>query len=391
MEIVAVLAVLVALAAVGAMVWVLRRPVPEPPAPDSAALAALVAAQVEARLAATATDALAANSEQFLTLAGERMGVVHEQTKGLLDPVTAKMDELGRTVASLQKAHDTQKGSVDQLTSQMGAQISALNASTTTLAEALRSPTYRGSWGEQQLRNVIEMAGMTRYCDFDEQTAGENRAGTGVRPDVRVRLPNGAHLAIDAKTPFDAYQRAQEATDPAEVERELSLHATALKKHVDDLASKKYWEHNDGPAPEYVVLFVPGESFLADAARARPDLLQEAMRKRVLLASPVNLLALLWAVARGWQEARISDHARDIAELGQEVYDRMGTVLGHVDKTGKGLVSAVRAYNELVGSVDSRLLVSLRKFPELGTSGDELVTPAEVEVLPRSLQADELP
>jgi DNA recombination protein RmuC len=294
-------------------------------------------------------------------------------------------------VASLQKAHDTQKGSVDQLTSQMGAQISALNASTTTLAEALRSPTYRGSWGEQQLRNVIEMAGMTRYCDFDEQTAGENRAGTGVRPDVRVRLPNGAHLAIDAKTPFDAYQRAQEATDPAEVERELSLHATALKKHVDDLASKKYWEHNDGPAPEYVVLFVPGESFLADAARARPDLLQEAMRKRVLLASPVNLLALLWAVARGWQEARISDHARDIAELGQEVYDRMGTVLGHVDKTGKGLVSAVRAYNELVGSVDSRLLVSLRKFPELGTSGDELVTPAEVEVLPRSLQADELP
>ena len=178
---------------------------------------------------------------------------------------------------------------------------------------------------------------------------------------------------------------------PAEVERELSLHATALKKHVDDLASKKYWEHNDGPAPEYVVLFVPGESFLADAARARPDLLQEAMRKRVLLASPVNLLALLWAVARGWQEARISDHARDIAELGQEVYDRMGTVLGHVDKTGKGLVSAVRAYNELVGSVDSRLLVSLRKFPELGTSGDELVTPAEVEVLPRSLQADELP
>ncbi len=382
MEIITVTALLVALAAVA---WALRQSSnPATPPLDNTALAQHIGAEVKAQMSEVATAALEANNKQFLTLADQKM-------QGLQAPFDAEMKKLAEEVGRLEESNKTRKGAVDELMKQMGTKITELNTSTVTLSEALRSPTYRGSWGEQQLRNVIEMAGMTPYCDFEEQTGGENREGNRVRPDVRVRLPNGAHLAIDAKTPFDAYARAQEATDPAVVELELKAHAKALKSHVDDLASKKYWEHNDGPAPEYVILFVPGESFLADAARARPELLAEAMNKKVLLASPVNLLALLWAVHRGWQEARISENAREIAELGEDLYNRVGVLLEHVDKTGRGLNTAVNAYNKLVGSVDGRLMPSLRKFPELGVGSDELSTPQSLEALPQQVQAAELP
>tara|TARA_B100001123_G_scaffold243653_1_gene272381 strand:+ start:3628 stop:4836 length:1209 start_codon:yes stop_codon:yes gene_type:complete len=333
-----------------------------------------------------ATKALQDNNEQFLTLASERMNVVKEQTKGLLDPFVKQIDQLGKTVSELRSAHDKEKGVVETLTSRMG----ELSASNVALTEALRSPTARGAWGENQLRNVIELAGMTPYCDYEEQSTGENRSGNIIRPDVIVRLPNGAYLAVDAKVPLDAYLEAQESSDQVEIENHLSRHATALRAHVNALASRKYWELNDGPAPEFVVLFVPGESFLADALRVDVSLLQDAMEKRVLLASPVNLLALLWAVARGWQEARITEHAKEIADLGEELYERIGTVLGHIDKTGRGLTSAVNAYNTMVGSVDGRLMVTLRKFPNLGIGNDEISSPEELEAKPRDLQVDEM-
>ena len=333
-----------------------------------------------------ATKALQDNNEQFLTLASERMNVVKEQTKGLLDPFEKQIEQLGKTVSELRSAHDKEKGVVETLASRMG----ELSESNVALTEALRSPTARGAWGENQLRNVIELAGMTPYCDYEEQSTGENRSGNIIRPDVIVRLPNGAYLAVDAKVPLDAYLEAQESSDQVEIENHLSRHATALRAHVNALASRKYWELNDGPAPEFVVLFVPGESFLADALRVDVSLLQDAMEKRVLLASPVNLLALLWAVARGWQEARITEHAKEIADLGEELYERIGTVLGHIDKTGRGLTSAVNAYNTMVGSVDGRLMVTLRKFPNLGIGNDEISSPEELEAKPRDLQVDEM-
>ena len=333
-----------------------------------------------------ANKALQDNNEQFLTLASERMNVVKEQTKGLLDPFTKQIDQLGKTVSELRSAHDKEKGAVETLTSRMG----ELSASNVALTEALRSPTARGAWGENQLRNVIELAGMAPYCDYEEQATGENRSGSIGRPDVRVRLPNGAHLAVDAKVPLDAYLEAQESSDQAEIESHLSRHASALRSHVNALANRKYWEQNDGPAPEFVVLFVPGESFLADALRVDVSLLQDAMEKRVLLASPVNLLALLWAVARGWQEARITEHAKEIADLGEELYERIGTVLGHMDKTGRGLNSAVNSYNTMIGSVDGRLMATLRKFPDLGIGNEVIASPEELETKPRDLQAEEM-
>jgi DNA recombination protein RmuC len=204
-------------------------------------------------------------------------------------------------------------------------------------------------------------------------------------------MPNGAHLAVDAKVPLSAYLDAQAATDAVDVDRHMARHAAALRAHVNALASKKYWEQNEGPAPEFVVLFVPGESFLADALRSDVSLLQDAMEKRVLLASPVNLLALLWSVARGWQEARIAENARLIADLGEDLYSRMGKVLEHLGKTGRGLDQAVRSYNDLIGSVEGRLLVTLRRFPELGVGTDPLESPSELESLPRSPQVPEVP
>lgn len=333
-----------------------------------------------------ANKALQDNNEQFLTLASERMNVVKEQTKGLLDPFEKQIEQLGKTVSELRSAHDKEKGVVETLASRMG----ELSESNVALTEALRSPTARGAWGENQLRNVIELAGMTPYCDYEEQSTGENRSGNAIRPDVVVRLPNGAYLAVDAKVPLDAYLEAQESSDKTEIENHLSRHATSLRAHVNALASRKYWELNDGPAPEFVVLFVPGESFLADALRVDVSLLQDAMEKKVLLASPVNLLALLWAVARGWQEARITEHAKEIADLGEELYERIGTVLNHMDKTGRGLTSAVNAYNTMIGSVDGRLMVTLRKFPNLGIGSNEILSPEELENKPRDLQVEEM-
>ena len=333
-----------------------------------------------------ANKALQDNNEQFLTLASERMNVVKEQTKGLLDPFEKQIEQLGKTVSELRSAHDKEKGVVETLASRMG----ELSESNVALTEALRSPTARGAWGENQLRNVIELAGMPPYCDYEEQSTGENRSGNAIRPDVVVRLPNGAYLAVDAKVPLDAYLEAQESSDKTEIENHLSRHATALRAHVNALASRKYWELNDGPAPEFVVLFVPGESFLADALRVDVSLLQDAMEKKVLLASPVNLLALLWAVPRGWQEARITEHAKEIADLGEELYERIGTVLNHMDKTGRGLTSAVNAYNTMIGSVDGRLMVTLRKFPNLGIGSNEIPSPEELENKPRDLQVEEM-
>ena len=356
----------------------------------STAVAQQVAVALDAQMRKLAAEVLTQNNEQFLTLATERLSTVQEQTKGLLEPFAEQMTQLGKTVGELRSAHEEGKGAVQAFTTRMGQQINELSTSTLALSEALRSPTARGAWGENQLRNVIDLAGMTPYCDYEEQVTGENREGISGRPDVRVRLPNGAYLAVDAKVPLDAYLDAQATTDPNEVESHLARHAAALRGHVNSLASRKYWEQNNNPAPEFVVLFVPGESFLADALRSDTTLLQDAMQKQVLLASPVNLLALLWSVARGWQEARITDHARDVAQLGEELYERMGVVLGHIRKTGRGLGSAVTAFNDLVGSVDGRLLVTLRRFPDLGVGSGDIDPVSEIDSLPRYLQGDEI-
>jgi DNA recombination protein RmuC len=351
---------------------------------DQMALIDAVRTAVDAQIRHVAQEALSNANDQVDRLYQARSQTLTSDTKTLLDPVATQLRELRSAVTSLQSSYDENKG----LSSIISTQISQLTDTTAALHGALKSSSARGAWGEQQLRNVIELAGMESYCDFDEQTT-LNSNDRLQRPDAVVRLPNNSRVVIDAKTPLDAYLRAQEAPDPESQQRLLQDHAKAVRDHARVLADKKYWIQFDR-APEYVIMFIPGESFLSDALRADPALLEVAMRSRVLIASPVNLLALLLAVAKGWQAFQIAEHAEKIALLGKELYERVDTVLEHVDKTGRGLETAIKAYNSMVGSMESRVLPTLRKFKETGIAVGEVEDLKAIDTAPRQLSAPEL-
>ncbi|MEO5974285.1 MAG: DNA recombination protein RmuC [Ilumatobacteraceae bacterium] len=357
---------------------------PSGAAVDQVALVDAVRTAIDAQIRQVTQDALNNVNNQVDRLYQARSQTLTSDTKSLLDPVAAQLQELRGAVTSLQSSYDENKG----LSNIISTQISQLTDTTAALHGALKSSSARGAWGEQQLRNVIELAGMESYCDFDEQTTFSNNDRLQ-RPDAVVRLPNNSRVVIDAKTPLDAYLRAQEAPDTATQQRLLQDHARAVRDHARVLADKKYWLQFDR-APEYVIMFIPGESFLSDALRADPSLLEVAMRSRVLIASPVNLLALLLAVAKGWQAFQIAEHAEKIAQLGKELYERVDTVLEHVDKTGRGLETAIKAYNLMVGSMESRVLPTLRKFKETGISVGEVENLNAIDTAPRQLSAPEL-
>jgi DNA recombination protein RmuC len=229
---------------------------------------------------------------------------------------------------------------------------------------------------------------MESYCDYTEQfTGGEAEADQ--RPDVVVRLPNGALIAVDSKAPLSAYLRMQDASDVATKEIELKAHAKLMRDHMKKLADKKYW--NQFPeAPDFVVMFIPGEGFVSDAMRSDPTLLAEAMKNRVLIASPVNLLALLFAVAKGWQAHSIAEHAKEVAALGSELYERVGNVLTQVSKMGTHLNTSTTAYNEMIGSLENRMMPTLRKFRDLKVvQGKEMVPLKSIDSQTRSLNAPE--
>ncbi len=351
---------------------------------DQVALVEAVRTAVDSQVRQVTQEALNNANAQVDRLYTARSQTMTSDAKTLLDPVAAQLIELRGAVTSLQTSYDKNIG----LSGAISTQIEQLNTTTSALHGALKSSSARGAWGEQQLRNVIELAGMESYCDFDEQTTLANNDRLQ-RPDAVIRLPNDSRVVIDAKTPLDAYLRAQEAPDLATQERFLQEHAKAVREHAKVLADKKYWTQFDR-APEYVIMFIPGESFLSDALRADPTLLEVAMRSRVLIASPVNLLALLLAVAKGWQAFQIAEHAEKIALLGKELYERIDTVLEHVDKTGRGLETAIKAYNSMVGSLESRVLPTLRKFKETGIAVGEVEDVKAIDSAPRQLSAPEL-
>lgn len=382
-------ALIVCVVAVGVLIFRRQVKAPATAAPavapvDQASLVDAVRTAIDAQIRQVTQDALNNVNNQVDRLYQARAQTLTGETKTLLDPVASQLNELRGAVTSLQSSYDENKG----LSSIISTQISQLTDTTAALQGALKSSSARGAWGEQQLRNVIDLAGMESYCDFDEQTTFSNNDRLQ-RPDAVVRLPNDSWVVIDAKTPLDAYLRAQEASDAATQQRFLQDHAKAVRDHARVLADKKYWDQFDR-SPEYVIMFIPGESFLSDALRADPTLLEVAMRSRVLIASPVNLLALLLAVAKGWQAFQIAEHAEKIAQLGKELYERVGTVLDHVDKTGRGLDSAIKAYNMMVGSMESRVLPTLRKFKETGITAGEVEDLKAIDTAPRQLSAPEL-
>ena len=357
---------------------------PTPPI-DVAALVASVRSAVEAEMRKTAQETLQATSQQSAEFFAAQSATLEGKTRSMLAPFEEQIKGLSVSVNTLQTTYSQEQGTISQLATQ----ITTLQSTTTTLTNSLKSPTARGSWGENQLRNVIQLAGMESYCDYTEQfTGGEGESDQ--RPDVVVHLPNGAMIAIDSKAPLSAYLRMQDATDVPTKEIELKNHAKLMRDHMKKLSDKKYW--NQFPqSPDFVVMFIPGEGFVSDAMRSDPSLLDDAMKSRVLVASPVNLLALLFAVAKGWQAHSIAEHAKEVAALGTLLYERVGIVLEFVGTMGRNLNTATTAYNKMVDSIEGRMLVTLRKFRDLKVvQGEEIDTLKSIDIQTRSLTAPEI-
>lgn len=346
---------------------------------------------------ALSADALRDNNESFLALASERLGKERELTAAelakreqaidaLVKPVT---ETLGKVDAQLREVEKERRGQHDSIRTHLDlmAQSSAqLQSETTNLVRALRTPHVRGRWGEIQLRRVVELAGMLDRCDFQEQAGTDTDAGRA-RPDLIVRLPGGKSVVIDAKAPLAAYLDAVEATDDAVRTEHLRKHARQVRDHITKLAAKQYWSSFES-TPEFVVLFLPGETFFHDALAHDPSLLEHGVEQEVIPASPTTLIALLRAVAHGWREEKLAANAEQISALGRELYERVSTMAGHLTRVGKRLDGAVEAYNEAVGSVETRVLVSARRLKELGAAtGDEIEALEPVERRARALRS----
>jgi DNA recombination protein RmuC len=254
---------------------------------------------------------------------------------------------------------------------------------------ALRRPETRGRWGEMQLRRVVELAGMSSRCDFDEQVTVSDGEGGTMRPDLVVRLAGGKNIVVDSKVSLAAYLEAAEASDEQQRDNRLDAHARHLREHVDRLAAKSYWTALS-PAPEFAVLFIPGEAFLAPALERDPALLEHAMARRVHIATPTTLVTMLRTAQYAWQQEALSENARAVFDLGRELYERLAGFGRHVDAVGRSLAGAVSHFNSAIGSLESRVLVSARKLSELGVTDGELGQPRPVDAAVRPLSAFEL-
>ncbi len=308
----------------------------------------------------------------------------HLSLAQLLRPLQDSIDRYERRVVEMEADRVDAYAELRTEVRQMQALSTAVSASTSQLVAALRAPQVRGRWGEHQLRRIVEAAGMLEHCDFSEQVTASTDTGV-VRPDLVVRLAGDRHVVVDAKAPLDAYLIAAQARDECTRDDELDRHAKHLRTHVEQLAAKSYW-NAFASAPEFVVLFVPADPFLDAALQRDPTLLEYAFSHNVVLATPATLVALLRTVAYAWRQDALTRNALAVHKLGRELYSRLSTMGGHFAKVGTSLAGAVAAYNKAVGSLESRVLVSARRFADLGVSGEELESPAQVELAPRQPQ-----
>ena len=370
------------------------------------ALDALEKAQLEAetrlseRFSALSADALERSSTSFLQLAEQHLsrqradGAAELDARatavaGLISPVAEVLQQVQERMQRLEVARAEADTAVLAQVESLALAQRELRTETASLVNALRAPAVRGRWGELQLRRVVEVAGMARHCDFEEQVRAVGPDGVGVRPDLVVRLAGGKSVVVDAKVPLQGFLAASDAADEPARQRCLVDHARQVRNHVDALASKRYQQAFD-PAPDLVVLFVPGDAILSGAAEADAALFEHAAQKRVLLAGPTTLIGLLQSIAHGWRQEAVAEHARMVCELGRELHKRLGTLGEHLDKTGRSLDRAVEAYNMTIGSLEGRVLVTARKLADIEIADGELPTPTMVERTTRPLAAPEL-
>jgi DNA recombination protein RmuC len=353
------------------------------------------AADLQNTFKALAADALKSNSSSFLLFAEETLKRFQSQAKGDLDArqkavsdmVAPVADSLNKVDAKLQQLEVARSDAYGELRSQVQSLITTqkeLQSQTGNLVRALRTPNVRGRWGEIQLRRVVEIAGMLPYCDFTEQESVTTETGR-LRPDLIVKLPGGKHVVVDAKTPLQAFLEAFETTDEDARRVCLANHARQVRDHMNTLSGKKYWEQFDA-TPEFVVMFLPGETFFSAALEQDSSLIEHGVLNRVIPASPTTLIALLKAVNYGWNQEKLARNAQQISALGKELHDRLRLLAGHITSVGTGLDRAVESYNKAVGSLESRVLVSARKFAELGASvADDIPELEPIETTSRAL------
>jgi DNA recombination protein RmuC len=344
-------------------------------------------------------EALRQNNQSFLELAHTRLGTFQElaaqdlagrqqSIDALLAPMRETLVNVDRTLKQVETTRTRDQATLVEQLRGMVDVSQRLQVETSNLTTALKSPTVRGRWGELQLKRVVELADMVAHCDFTEQTSTTTEDGR-LRPDLIVRLPGGRNIVVDAKVPLSAYLEALEAPDERTREARLQDHARQVREHITRLSAKSYWQQFQ-PAPDLVVMFLPGESFFSAAVRSDSTLLEYGVEQRVIPASPTTLIALLRAAAYGWRQERLAENAEQISELGRQLHERLGTLTGHLDKVGRSLDRAVTSYNSAIGSFESRVLVTARRFKELGAAGDELPEAEPVDQRSRSLETGEL-
>jgi len=306
----------------------------------------------------------------------------------MVGPVNETLVRVERQLAQAEQQRAVAQGELREQVKNMGRTSDLLRTETQALVTALRAPQVRGRWGEMQLRRVVEIAGLLEHCDFSEQLSIVADDGR-LRPDLVVHLAGGKNVVVDAKVPFAGYVEAMNSEDDVVIQQRLLAHSRHLRTHIDQLAAKAYWQHL-APAPEFVVLFVPAEPFLSAALDQDPALLEYAFERNVVLATPNTLVALLRTVGYAWRQDALTANAQQVLTLGKELHQRLGVLGGHMTKLGNALDSSVRSFNQTVGSLESRVLVTARRFTDLRISDEELAAPAQIDLAPRLPQAAEL-
>jgi len=332
--------------------------------------------QVAEQFSHLSSEALERNNRRFLQLAEQNLKQYQEGAKqdlskreqsieSLVKPIREQLEKTDQQLRQVEKERKEAFGSLAQQLRAMAETQSSLQAETANLVQALRRPEVRGQWGELTLRRVVELAGMVAHCDFDEQQSATAAEGATTRPDMIVRMPESREIVVDAKTPLDAYISATQSADPKEREQHMTRFARHVRDKVRELSAKAYWSQFER-SPEFVVLFIPGEQFLGAALDIHPELQEEALQQKVILATPNNLVALLKTIAFGWRQQAVADNAEKIRQEGRTLYERLVTFTEHLGKVGKNLRQSVENYNRAVGSLEHQLLPSARRFTEMG-------------------------